>query len=158
MKLDIKVIDIEEQTVLSIRETASMPTIPEKIGQIFCEIGGFLGKRGMAPSGAPFAYWHGMTGESIEKGIFDMECGFPVSQPIDGQGRIMRSKLPGGKVVTAMHIGPYETLAQTYLALQSWIKENGYQAGEDMWETYLTNPDEVPDKSRWMTQLFWPVK
>ncbi|HWQ20153.1 MAG TPA: GyrI-like domain-containing protein [Methanotrichaceae archaeon] len=158
MKLDIKVIDVEEQPVLSIRETASMPSIPERMGQIFCEIGAFLEKSGIGPAGAPFAYWHGMTEESIQKGVFDMECGFPVSQPADGQGRIMRSKLPGGKVLTAMHIGPYETLAETYQALQSWAAENGYQAGEDMWEVYLTNPDEVPDKSRWMTQIFWLVK
>lgn len=157
MKLDIKVIDIEEQPVLSIRENASMPSIPERMGQIFCEIYAFMGKSGMAPAGAPFAYMHGMTDESIQNGIFDMECGFPVSQPVDGLGRIMRSKLPGGKVATAMHVGPYEKLAETYQALQSWIEENGYQARDDMWETYLTDPDEVPDKSRWMTQVFWPV-
>lgn len=80
------------------------------------------------------------------------------SQPVDGLGRILRSSLPGGKVVTAIHIGPYEALAETYQAIGSWMNENGYRAGEDMWETYLTSPAEVPDKSRWMTQVFWPVK
>lgn len=80
LKLDIKAINIKEQPVLSIRETASMPSIPERIGQIFCEIGTFLAKQGIAPAGLPFAYWHGMTIESIQRGVFDMECGFPVSQ------------------------------------------------------------------------------
>ncbi len=158
MKPDIKVIEIKEQPVLSIRETVSMPNIPERVGQIFCEIIEFLGKHGVAPAGGPFAYWHGMTEESINSGAFDMECGWPVSQPVDGEGRIHRSKLPGGRVATAMHLGPYETLSETYQILQTWIADNGYQASEDMWETYLNSPDEVSDKSKLMTQIFWPIK
>ena len=43
-----------------------------------------------------------------------MECGFPVRVAVDGEGQIKKSKLPGGKVVTTMHIGPYDTLAETY--------------------------------------------
>jgi effector-binding domain-containing protein len=156
--IDIKIKEIREQPTLTIRETAIMASIPERIGQIFSEIIVLLNKKGISPSGAPFAYWHNMNPESISKGVFDMECGFPVGMPFDGEGQIKASKLPGGKVVTAMHIGPYETLAETYEAVQSWIKEKGYHVGEDMWETYLTNPCEVPDKSNWMTEIFWPLK
>jgi hypothetical protein len=46
-----------------------------------------------------------MNSESISNGAFDMECGFPVNVPVEGEGQISASKLPGGKVVTAMHIG-----------------------------------------------------
>lgn len=158
MKLDIKIEEIKEQPTLVIRESATMASIPERMGKIFSEIVAFMGKRGIAPAGAPFAYWHNMNSESISKGVFDMECGFPVGMPVEGEGEIMASKLPGGKVVKTMHIGPYEALSETYEAVLSWIKEKGYQVGEDMWETYLTNPCEVSDKSKWMTEIIWPLK
>jgi effector-binding domain-containing protein len=73
-----------------------------------------------------------MNSESMSKGVFDMECGFPISRPVEGEGQIRNSKLPGGKVITAMHVGPYETLVETYGAILAWIKENGYQVEEDM--------------------------
>jgi effector-binding domain-containing protein len=68
-----------------------------------------MGKKGIAPVGAPFAYWHNMNSESMSKGVFDMECGFPIGKPVEGEGQIRSSKLSGGKVITAMHVGPYET-------------------------------------------------
>jgi effector-binding domain-containing protein len=158
MKLDIKILEIPEQHALTIREIANMASIPERIGKIFSDVMTLMSKKGIAPVGAPFAYWHNMNSESMSKGVFDMECGFPISRPVEGEGQIRSSKLPGGKVITAMHVGPYETLAETYGLVQAWIKENGYQVEEDMWETYLTNPCEVPDKSKWMTEIFWPIK
>ncbi len=158
MKIDIEVKEIMEQPTLTIREMGTMATIPTRIGQIYSELIAFMDKRGIAPAGAPFAYWHNMNSENISKGVFDMECGFPVRMRIEGEGQIKASHLPGGKVITAIHIGPYEALAETYDKVQSWIQENGYQAKDDMWETYLTNPCEVPDKSEWMTEIFWPIK
>jgi effector-binding domain-containing protein len=158
MMPDIKIKEIMEQPTLTIRETATMASIPERMGEIFSEIIAFMNKKGIAPAGAPFAFWHNMNSESISKGVFDMECGFPVGMPVEGASQIKASRLPGGKVVAALHIGPYEALAETYEVVQTWIKEKGYLVEEDMWETYLTNPCEVPDKSRWMTEIFWPIK
>lgn len=158
MKPDVKIREIKEQPTLVIRESTTMASIPSRMGQIFSEIIAFMAESGISPAGAPFSYWHNMNSESMSKGVFDMECGFPVSMPVEGKGQIKASKLPGGKVINATHIGPYETLAETYEAIQAWIKEKGYKVGEDMWETYLTNPSEVPDKSKWMTEVFWPLK
>jgi len=158
MKPDIKIKEISEQPTITIRENATMASIPVRIGKIYSEIITFMSKKGIAPAGAPFAYWHNMNSESMNKGLFDMECGFPVGAPVEGEGQIKASKLPGGKVATAMHIGPYETLVETYEAMQSWTKEKGYQVEDDMWEAYLTNPCEVPDKSKWMTEIFLPIK
>jgi len=158
MKPDIKIKEISEQPTITIRENATMASIPVRIGKIYSEIITFMSKKGIAPAGAPFAYWHNMNSESMNKGVFDMECGFPIGAPVEGEGQIKASKLPGGKVATAMHIGPYETLVETYEAMQSWTKEKGYQVEDDMWEAYLTNPCEVPDKSKWMTEIFLPIK
>jgi len=151
MLQDIKVVEVVEQPVLSIREAALMSSIPEKMGEIFSEIYAFIQKKELAPVGPPFAYWHGMTGSSV-----DMECGFPVSESVKGEGRIKGSKLPGGRVATAIHLGPYDKLSEAYKAVESWIRDNGYQTAGNSWEVYLSMPDEEPSKIK--TQIFWPVK
>ncbi|MFB3764711.1 MAG: GyrI-like domain-containing protein [Methanotrichaceae archaeon] len=151
MLQDIKVVEVKEQPVLSIRETTSMQSIPQKMGEIFSEIFTLMQKNKIAPVGPPFAYWHDMTGDKI-----DMECGFPVSGSAKGEGRIKSSKLPGGKVATALHIGPYDKLAEAYKAVESWIRDNGYHIAGNSWEAYLSMPDEAPSKIR--TQIYWRVK
>jgi effector-binding domain-containing protein len=52
-----------------------------------------------------------------------MECGFPVAASAKAEARIRSSKLPGGKVATAIHIGPYDRLGDAYSAIESWIKD-----------------------------------
>lgn len=158
MKVDIRIKDISGQITLVIRESTTIVAIPERMGQIFSEIIDFMNRNGIKPAGAPFAYWHNMNSEGISKGVLDMECGFPIEAPIEGEGQIKASKLPGGKVVTAMHIGPYETLHETYNIIQSWIEENGYEGEDNIWDTYLTNPREAQDESNWMTEISWPIK
>lgn len=151
MLQDIKVVEVKEQPVLSIRETTSMSSMPEKMGEIFSEIYAFMQKKAITPVGPPFAYWHGM-----DSGTADMECGSPVSESAKGEGRIKSSKLPGGKAATALHIGPYDQLGEAYKAVESWISDNGYQIAGSPWESYLTMPDVEPSKIR--TQIYWPVK
>lgn len=151
MLQDIKIIETKEQPVISIREATPMQSIPQEMGRIFSEICALMQKKEIAPIGPPFAYWHDM-----KDGMVDMECGFPVSGSVDLEGQIKNNKLPGGKVATALHIGPYENLAEAYQEVLSWINEQGYQASGKSWESYLTGPDVEPSRIR--TGIFWPVK
>jgi hypothetical protein len=50
-----------------------------------------MGKKGIAPAGAPFAFWHNMNPDCISNGVFDMECGYPVSVAVDGEGQIRKA-------------------------------------------------------------------
>jgi len=95
MKPDIKIKEISERPTITIRESATMASIPVRIGKIYSEIITFMSKKGIAPAGAPFAYWHNMNSESMNKGVFDMECGFPIGAPVEGEGQVkLRRRTP----------------------------------------------------------------
>jgi effector-binding domain-containing protein len=158
MRPAIKIVEVKEQPMLSVREAADMPSIAEKMGRIFLETFTFMQKQGIVPSGPPFSYYHDVFSEATSKGVFDMECGFPVSEPAEGEGHIKAGKLPGGKTLKAVHIGPYQTLSETYEAVMAWAKEMGIQLGDNMWEIYLTDPDKEKDSSKWVTEILWPIK
>ena len=106
MKLGIEIKDLAEQPTLTIRESASLESIPDRMGKIFTEIMAYMEKIGIAPAGAPFAYWHNMNSESMGKGIFDMECGFPVGVAVEGEGKIRASRLPGRSPKSAKSTSP----------------------------------------------------
>ncbi|HZB51716.1 MAG TPA: GyrI-like domain-containing protein, partial [Mycobacteriales bacterium] len=73
---------------------------------------------------------------------FDVEAGFPVAARIVPDGSVRPGELPGGQTVETIHIGPYETLPETYGRILDWLRVRGLQPGRRMWESYLTDPDD----------------
>jgi len=63
--------------------------------------------------------------------------------------------LPGGRVIHTMHVGPYDTLADTYGELLAWAADEGLTLAEGMWEVNLSDPDTEPDPAAWRTEVFW---
>jgi len=152
MNHDFKVVELAEQPGLAIRETVAMADIPAKMQEFFGELWRFIKGRNIEVAGPPFALYHSWSERETA-----MEVGFPVGPGAAGEGRIQPMALPGGKVVTGMHVGPYDKLVDSYNAMTAWMKENGHEPAGRMWETYLTDPDVEKDSAKWMTQMFWPV-
>jgi AraC family transcriptional regulator len=57
-----------------------------------------------------------------------------------------------------MHGGPYDTLTETYAALERWIEANSARAGGAPWESYITDPADLPDPAEWRTEVYWPLR
>lgn len=64
----------------------------------------------------------------------------------------------GGRTVQADHIGSYDTLAQTYDAIESWMRTHRLTPGEEMWELYVVGPESDTDPAAWRTRVVWPVR
>jgi effector-binding domain-containing protein len=76
---------------------------------------------------------------------------------VEPRGDAHRLVLPGGRAVEAVHVGPYETMTQTYETLQAWMSENDLVPGVGMWECYLSDPEAEPDPANWRTKIVWPL-
>ena len=87
-----------------------------------------------------------------------MDAGFPVTSAVEASDEVRASVLPAGRAVEATHIGPYDTLAQTYGEMMRWTAEQGLQPGTDMWEQYLTDPETEPDPAKWRTRVLCPIR
>ena len=105
----------------------------EDIGQGFKKIGRAMG---FLISGKPLALFY--DGCKKEDGA-DFEPCMPVRKEKDVPGIDVRL-LEGGRAVTAIHRGPYETLHHTWDALRSWIDEGGYQQKLPSREVYIKGP------------------
>ena len=152
MKQEFQTKQIDAQSILSIRTTATMDKIGEAMGPLFAEVYGCIKRSGQEPAGMPFAIYHSMDG-----GMVDFECGIPTGSPMDSVGRVQAGELPAGTVATVTHMGPYDALRQTWAALMEWMSSQGLQPASAPWEVYVTDPGAEPDQSKWRTDIFFPV-
>ncbi len=153
MRTEFETREIEAQPILGVRASATLDKVGEVMGPLFGELYGYIQQSGQTPAGMPFAIYHSMDGNAV-----DLECGMPVAAPMEGTGRIKAGELPGGAVATVTHMGPYDTLPQTWSALTEWMAEKGLQPAGAPWEVYVTDPVTETDQSKWRTDIFFPVR
>ncbi len=87
-----------------------------------------------------------------------MQIGVPIATAAPGGGDVEAGELPGGAIAVAVHAGSYDTLGDTYAAMERWMDTNGYRPGAAPWESYVTDPAECPDSKDWRTEVHWPIE
>ena len=78
---------------------------------------------GVTPSGPPFTRY-----SSQDDGSVALEAGVQLPRCVEGWEGIIATELPGGEVVTTIHIGPYSRLWAAYEALAHWMENSGRKA------------------------------
>ena len=149
---DFSLVERAPQPTAVVRATIPVAEIPTFLGHAYAAVIQALNSQGMTPVGEPFAYYRGAPTTTV-----DLEAGFPIAMPCAPLGEVTVSELPGGTVAVGVHVGPYESLVETYNLLMSWMTTQGVLPGEGMWEIYLSDPSQEPDASKWRTEIFWPV-
>jgi effector-binding domain-containing protein len=130
-------------------------SVADRIPEIF----GWLGARGIEPAGPPFFRYHVID---MERQLL-VEAGVPVHSAIQDDDNVRGGTLPPGQFAVLVHTGAPETLMAATTALLDWAEARRLafdlsltEAGEK-WgcrlESYLTNPAEQPDTSKWQTEL-----
>jgi effector-binding domain-containing protein len=153
MSYEIIVKEVDAQPIVSIRTRCHAAVIGSTLAEILPEVFSYLRENDVWPSGPPFTRYHGFTETEVE-----IEGGMPVASPLAGAGRIVAGELPGGRVATTIHTGPYEKLPEAHDALHIWMREKKVDPAGAQWEHYLTDPGKEPDPHKRQTELVWPIK
>lgn len=158
------IVRLDPQATAAVR--IRLPTADLDLGAAFDRylpiVGARLASVGGSISGPPFGRYHAFGPETV-----DVEIGFPVAGPTAGlppiascpPGEVGASELPGGPVARTIHRGAYEDLSRVYDELHAWIHEQpGYDDDAGPWESYVDNPDAVPDVADLRTEVVWPLR
>jgi effector-binding domain-containing protein len=135
MTYEIERADLIAQPSAVVRGQVPPDGIPDFLGGAFGEVMGVLGAQGIPPAGPPFGRYL-PTADG-----FDVEAGFPTSTPVQPDGPVVPSTLPGGTAVQVLYRGPYAGVAAAYEAGEAWLAEQGWEATAPPWESYLDEPD-----------------
>jgi effector-binding domain-containing protein len=66
----------------------------------------------------------------------DIDFGVQVTRTFEREGEVFAVETPAGKVVTALHVGPYERLGETHAAIHAWAAANKVSFAGKSWEIY----------------------
>jgi effector-binding domain-containing protein len=135
------------------RTNTQVEGIPAWLGNAYATIEAEANKRGARLTGPPFARFHRQ-----DDGTFWVEAGFPVDRIIPTGNGVVASTLPEAETITTTHVGPYEELEPAYAAMGSWLAEHKCEAEGDPWEIYFSDPTEVPDMTKWRTEVVQPCR
>jgi effector-binding domain-containing protein len=145
--------EIPAQPLLFIQSRVARQEIPPTIARDLGELFQYALSSGGAIAVRPLSRY-----PSMGPGLLTIEVGIPVAAATAGSGRIQSGELQGGPAAVAMHAGSYETLGDTYAAIERWMQKEGLTPAGPPWESYLTDPAEHPNPDDWRTEVFWPVK
>lgn len=149
---EIEVRSQPAQSTMTIRRRISMQEtdrIPGWIGATFEAIQ----RASSQPTGMPFVRTLSMDADEM-----DIEVGWPVQAPLDGDAEVQPGTLPGGPVAVASYFGPYHEIGPAYEAIQAWCAEHDHEIAGSPWESYFTDPNEEPDPSKWRTDIHFPIR
>lgn len=138
---------------ISVRLRTPVEAIPGALAEALPEAWHAAEALGLAPDGPPFTRYFTVPTDTVE---YEAGVTVPAMAPA-GSGRAVPTELPGGLVAVAWHIGPYDTLGDTYDALMGWIAEQGRTVAGPMWEVYWTDPGTAPAEE-WRTEVLVPVR
>lgn len=146
----------EPMTVAFIPMRGPYAQTPDGFGRLY----GWIGKHGLQPAGMPAAVYLTMPSETPETDAL-WELWAPVMGPAeemapDASG-IGIKHVPATLAASAIHKGPYDTVAPTYAMLWAWIPEQGYVPDGPPMERYLSDPAEVPPEE-YLTEIVMPVR
>jgi effector-binding domain-containing protein len=153
-----KLEDRAEQPYMGIRTQVRSEEFKDVIPQLLDEVFTWLGKKGVAPAGAPIMRFHVIN--MAEK--MDVALGVPVAGALPGDGRVSADVLPAGRYASLVYTGVMNGIAgnaalldwgaQQGLVWDRWDDANG-DAFRSRYETFLSGPEDDPDPANWDTEV-----
>ena len=148
-----KIIQTNAHQAAVIRLTIPRSEMMKSFGPAVQELMSTLAGQGVKPVGAVFAHHLRMPPD-----MFDFELGVEVTAPVAAAGRVKPGQLPAAKVARTVYHGPYDGLPGAWGEFVTWMKANGHEQAEDLWEVYQVGPQSSPDPGDWRTELNRPLK
>lgn len=150
---DIMEKTVEAKTIAGIREKIKAGDISKVLGKNYGLLMAYVTKSGAKCVGQPMAItmaWDSLT--------WDFVAALPIDKEIPSQGNIKVEKSYTGKVIYIVYKGAYDKTYNAYMDLDAYVEENGLTEAAGPWEVYVTDPTTEPDTSKWITEIYFPVK
>ena len=128
----------------------SMEDLPQTIQRSMAALYERITHSGIVPAGPPFVTYYSAAAP------WEVDICAPVATPITPHNDFNYVELPATRVVSLVHVGPYEQLGRTYDEIESFIRERGLRKNGPPRETYLSPPNTPSDQVQ--TIVEWPIE
>jgi effector-binding domain-containing protein len=154
-------ISVEETTPVSyVGLSSSMGYEDEKaisaqMGKSYGELAAAMMKAKVQMTGPAFAMFPKWD-EAAKQ--MEMVCAFPVAADAKMPTKYKVMQTSGGKAVKAIHTGDYAKLKSTHEQISQYMSFKKLEVNGAPWEVYMTDPRVEKDTTKWVTEVYYPVK
>lgn len=151
--LGVVEVDVSSVQLASV-VTQSEPTtgaISQALGQAFYEVLSFIRENELQQAGAPLKISIGLTD------VYRFQAAIPVTGNATSGPRVKLVESYSGPALKVSHTGPYAMLSETHYKVQSYMAALGYTPAGPEWESYVSDPQDVPVEEL-RTEIFYPIK
>jgi effector-binding domain-containing protein len=153
--------EITEETVPAISYVGLMHimspqdpvAISAQMAKMYGELETILKKANVTVTGYPFALYPEFTDESM-----NMICAMPVAATARVPAKYKVETTRGGSAIKGIYKGNYNNLMALHLELDKYIQYKGLTMNGAPMEVYVTDPMLEKDTTKWITEIYYPVK
>lgn len=128
MDYEVRVEQVQAQPTAIVRRQARSAELAQVVPQACGEVWQFVRAVGLLRPERNLALYL--------DGVINLECGVEVAGSFTGNGRVIPSSTPAGRVATTTHYGPYERLGEAHGALLAECRARGLALAGPSWEVY----------------------
>jgi effector-binding domain-containing protein len=150
---NIEELIVEEMTIISYTDSCTLSDMGPKMGEMYGNIMGFIGKEGIEMAGAPLCFYHKWNPE----GMIVVEAAIPITEMIEGSEMIQSREVQACKTVKGVLMGDYNELGTVHNNIDEYLKACGHSMMGAPWEQYITDPMMEPDTAKWHTNVHYPI-
>jgi effector-binding domain-containing protein len=156
---DIAGFVVEETTLQSVpllvvskTSATDTPAISAAYAEAYGTILQFMQKQKLQQTGAPVGIDGAMTEQS-----FTFEAGIPVDRAdVTPPAGITLRQSYSGRALKTVHVGPYDTLEQTYAKFEAYRQAHHYKPKGGAISWYVDDPSKVAAADL-KTEIYWPL-
>lgn len=149
-EIDVSLVDIPMMYLLSIRKYVFKNDYEMEyakcFGQLFCKVA----KEKLTLAAPPMVLFH--NPEYTPQGL-DTEFAIPVKEYVTGT----RDFAPALCLKTVVK-GSYTNLPSAYVRLREYAEQKGYVCSYALFEMYVTDPAQIEDEQKQITEVYYPIK
>ncbi len=146
MSYEIKIQEVQSGPISAVQERTSLDQLSKIILPLFDEVYGFLKESDVKQNGQNVIVY-------LDDAM-NIEVGVQISADFNGSGRVVCSSIPGGRVATTVHMGPYSRLPEAHAVVREWCSKGGHELTGPRWEIY---GDWDNDPSKLRTDVFYQL-
>jgi effector-binding domain-containing protein len=141
---DVRVIDVAARPTAVVAATTTWAQFPDLWPRLSGEVWQCLRASGI-DRGCPNVMLYHDDVVSVEVGVL-------LDRPCRLTGRVVMSQLPGGRVATTVHHGPFADVGAAHDAVVAWCAARRLDLEGTRWEVYGPHND---DPHRQWTEVSW---
>jgi effector-binding domain-containing protein/uncharacterized protein YndB with AHSA1/START domain len=133
----------------------NMDAMEKQMSSSYGELMGALAKAKIEMTGAPFCIYNKWD-EATKQTEF--VCALPVPDGAKVPAKYKLMQTSGGMAVKAINLGSYDNLGNTHGEIEKFISFKNLEIIGAPWEIYVTDPEMEKDTTKWITEVYYPVK